>query len=212
MAKKQYGSSKKYHYIYKTTNKLNGKYYIGMHSTNNLNDDYIGSGTLLKRSLNKYGKENHNIDILYFFNTREELQSKEKEIITLQEIAKKECMNLKIGGIGGFPPNAKVVFKEKLKDPEYRADFIKKSKCIEKLKKIREEGKIVKNTFLGKKHSEETKQKMSKIKKGKSKGKDNSQYNTMWVTNGKENKKIKNTDNIPDKWYKGRKMVPSSIG
>jgi hypothetical protein len=212
MAKKQYGSSKKYHYIYKTTNKLNGKYYIGMHSTNNLNDDYIGSGTLLKRSLNKYGKENYNMEILYFFNTREELQSKEKEIITLQEIAKKECMNLKIGGIGGFPPNAKVAFKEKLKDPEYRADFIKKSKCIEKLKKIREEGKIVKNTFLGKKHSEETKQKMSEIKKGKNKGKDNSQFNTMWITNGKENKKIKNTDKIPNNWNKGRVLLNKIAG
>jgi hypothetical protein len=207
MAKKQYGSSKKYHYIYKTTNKLNGKYYIGMHSTNNLNDNYKGSGTLLKRSINKYGKENHNIEILYFFNTREELQSKEKEIITLQEIAKKECMNLKIGGIGGFPPNAKVVFKEKLKDPVYKAEFIKKCKCIETLKKVREEGKIVKNTFLGKKHSKETKQKMSEIKKGKGKGKSNSQHNTMWITNSKENKKIKITDKIPLYWNKGRTMV-----
>lgn len=201
---------KKYHFTYKTTNLINKRYYLGMHSTNNLNDDYVGSGKRLWYEIRKYGKENFKIEILNYYNSREELQSKEKELITLQEIAKKECMNLKVGGIGGFPPNAKVSFKEKLKDPEYKANFIKKTKCIEKLKKAREEGKIVKNTFLGKKHSEETKQKMSEIKKGKGKGKNNSQYNTMWITNGKENKKIKITDKIPLHWSKGRTMVPQA--
>ena len=70
MAKKKYGTFKKYHFIYKTTNLLSGKYYIGMHSTDDLNDGYLGSGTLLRRSLNKYGKENHSIEILEFLNSR----------------------------------------------------------------------------------------------------------------------------------------------
>jgi hypothetical protein len=72
-----------------------------MHSTDELNDGYLGSGTLLKRSINKHGKENHSIEILEFVNSREELAAREREIITLQEIAKKECMNLKVGGSGG---------------------------------------------------------------------------------------------------------------
>ena len=73
-----------------------------MHSSDNLNDGYLGSGTLLRRSINKYGKENHIIEILEFVNSREELAAREKEIVSLQEIAKKDCMNLKVGGNGGF--------------------------------------------------------------------------------------------------------------
>ena len=91
-------NNKKYHFIYKTTNLLSGKYYIGMHSTNNLKDGYMGSGDLIRKSIKKHGKENHKFEILEFCNSREELISKEKEVVNLQEIAKKECLNLKVGG------------------------------------------------------------------------------------------------------------------
>ena len=47
---------------------------------------------------------------------------------------------------------------------------------------------------------------MSLAKKGKYTGKLSSGYGTMWITNGKENKKIKRKEVIPDGWYKGRKM------
>lgn len=91
---------KQYHFIYKTTNLLSGKYYIGMHSTDSLNDGYFGSGIYLRRSLNKYGTKNHKLEILEFCKTREELKSREEEIVNLNEIAKKECMNLRVGGGG----------------------------------------------------------------------------------------------------------------
>ena len=90
MARKE----KQYHFIYKTTNVLNGKYYYGMHSTDNLNDGYYGSGRRLKRSLNKYGKENHKVEILEYLPNRESLINREKEIVNLNEIAKEDCMNL----------------------------------------------------------------------------------------------------------------------
>jgi hypothetical protein len=47
-----------YNYVYKIINKVNGKFYIGSHITNDLNDGYFGSGTLLKRAIKKHGSEN----------------------------------------------------------------------------------------------------------------------------------------------------------
>lgn len=58
--------NKKYFFIYKTTNLINGKYYIGMHATNNLEDDYLGSGTYLRRSVKKHGKESFKKEIFLY--------------------------------------------------------------------------------------------------------------------------------------------------
>jgi len=100
MPRKQYTI----HYIYKTTNILNGKFYIGMHSTFNLEDGYLGSGKRLRYSINKYGKENHKKEILEYCKNREELKEREKQIVTEDLIQKQLCINLKIGGEGGSLP------------------------------------------------------------------------------------------------------------
>jgi len=93
---------KKYHYIYKTTCLTTNMFYIGMHSTNNLEDEYFGSGTILKRSIKKYGKENHLCEILEFLPNRKELISREKQIVNRDFIKNTKCMNLMEGGNGGF--------------------------------------------------------------------------------------------------------------
>jgi hypothetical protein len=63
---------KKYNFVYITTNLINGKQYIGDHSTNNLNDNYLGSGKLLIKAFKKYKKINFKREILEFFNTKKE--------------------------------------------------------------------------------------------------------------------------------------------
>jgi hypothetical protein len=212
MARKE----KQYHYIYKTTNMLNGKYYYGMHSTDNLNNDYFGSGRRLKRSLNKYGKENHKVDIIEFLSNRKSLVDREKEIVNLNEVAKENCMNLRIGGTGGLEglsdesiqkirKGASDFLKRKWKDPEYCKKINNLSSV--RMKNHHENHKIRYNNFTNKKHTEETKIKIGKKNKLNSLGIKNSQYGTCWITKDNVNKKIKKTelfDYIKKEWIPGR--------
>lgn len=91
---------KKFHIVYKTINLINGKFYIGIHSTNNLDDNYLGSGWVLKDAIIKYGRENFKRKILYVFNTRQEAMAKEAEIVNDEFIQDNNNYNLTIGGNG----------------------------------------------------------------------------------------------------------------
>jgi hypothetical protein len=194
MARKE----KKYHFIYKTTNLLSGRYYIGIHSTNDLEDGYLGSGNRIRLAVRKHGKENFKREILEFCDNREELKKREVSIITLEEIAKKECMNLVIGG-GGFMLNdyhyqcskkGGNVHAERMKnDLEYREKVIEKSKI--NLQNHITSGNHNFKTRLGFITSDETKRKMSESSKGTGIGETNSQYGTCWITKDGLNKKIK---------------------
>lgn len=106
-------SDKKYHIIYKTTCLINKKYYIGMHSTDDLNDGYMGSGKALKFSIKRYGKENHKVEILEIVESREILAEMEKIIVNKNKVNDDKCMNLKVGGIGGFMKKSKKRKKSK---------------------------------------------------------------------------------------------------
>ena len=90
-----------YHIFYKTTNIINGKYYYGVHSTHNLDDGYVGSGTRLARAIKKYGKENFTREILAIFDTKEEAFLIEKSVVTRDLVYDDNCYNIKIGGQAG---------------------------------------------------------------------------------------------------------------
>ena len=99
-----------FHYIYKIT-RFDGMYYIGMHSTDNLEDGYFGSGKRLWYSINKHGKDKHSKEILEYFETREGLVSREKELVCKELLEDSQCLNLKLGGTGGWnlPPDRQAI-------------------------------------------------------------------------------------------------------
>ncbi len=212
---------RKYHYIYKITCNVTNRFYIGMHSTDNLNDGYFGSGKRLWFSINYHGKDNHTKQILEFLETRELLKEREKELVTKELISEDLCMNLVVGGEGGGFVNKEHLqkfqlagskagnkaFKEKLEnDKDFFIKFSKQSSEV--TKKTHADGKLTTPNWMGKKHSEDSKLKMSESSKGIGVGKTNSQYGTCWITKDGINKKIKKEDFETyqlDGWLKGRK-------
>jgi len=97
--------NKKYNYFYKITNNANEHFYYGVHSTDDLNDGYMGSGTRLKLAYEKYGIENFKKEILKFFNTLDEAYEYESMIVTEKLIHDDNCYNLVKGGKTGFDEN-----------------------------------------------------------------------------------------------------------
>lgn len=90
----------RFHYFYKIVNNINDKFYYGIHSTDELDDNYCGSGSLLKYAYNKYGIENFTKYILCFFDDRKSLLDYEKYIVNNELVNENKCYNLTVGGIG----------------------------------------------------------------------------------------------------------------
>jgi len=212
--------------IYKITNTVNNKIYIGCHKTDNVNDVYMGSGKILKRAINKYGIDKFTKEIIHNFDNSEDMFSMESELVNEDFVANKSTYNLKEGGEGGFnkhrlntgetwSPDAKEAHRQNgLKSKAIHKHnntgiygFSKETRIKNGIKgsKVLLE-KYPNGTFYNKNHTPETKQKMSDSHKGKHTGSKNSQYGTMWITNDKVNKKIKKEEPLPEGFRKGRKI------
>lgn len=89
-----------FHLVYKTTNNITGKIYIGLHSTNDINDSYLGSGIHIKNAIKKYGRDSFTKEILFVFKTREEASEKEKELVNEEFINSQNTYNASTGGLG----------------------------------------------------------------------------------------------------------------
>ena len=90
-----------FYIIYKVTNKVNGKFYIGKHQTEKLNDNYLGSGSILMKAIRRYGCASFEKEILYIYDNEKDMNEKEKEIVTEKFIADDNNYNMGIGGEGG---------------------------------------------------------------------------------------------------------------
>lgn len=95
-------SNKQYHYLYITENKVNGRLYIGVHSTKLLKDGYLGSGTGLKNAIKMYGRDNFEKTIIEFFDSREEMFKAEEQVVNTFCIKNEVFYNMQVGGSGKY--------------------------------------------------------------------------------------------------------------
>ena len=96
-----------YGYIYKITNNINGKIYIGqrkcrkddMTEDEMLNDNYMGSGKILKQAIKKNGIENFTKEIICVCENKDDLNAMETLLILLAKAAYgNDCYNIAAGG------------------------------------------------------------------------------------------------------------------
>ena len=185
-----------YGFIYITTNLVNGKRYIGQrkfYGTSKITwQDYLGSGTVLKRAINKYGEENFQKIILNIAYNENDLNQLETQYIKdYNAVVSKDFYNLASGGHGGNTLAGKteeemIQFKRKVSKANagINSAWYGKHHTQEEIEKIRNwnKGKIVsdetklkmsntqkttESNFKGKHHSEEAKRKMSESRKGR---------------------------------------------
>ena len=88
----------KHYIIYKVTNLVNGKIYIGKHRCDNLDDDYFGSGKVLWLAINKYGIENFVFHLEIDLKNEEEMDLLEELVVNKDFLARDDVYNLSRGG------------------------------------------------------------------------------------------------------------------
>lgn len=197
-----------YYTIYKITNGVNGKIYIGAHKTENLDDGYMGSGVHLGHAKKKYGLENFSKEILSLHADEKEMYDKEAELVTLDFIKESTNYNKTPGGHGGWNhivPGAYQLSAEtrkrignKLRGRKHTTEAKEKMSAAQK--RYIENGGMPTKGMTGKKHTSETRRKQSDTKIGKG----NPNFGRICITNGVSNKQIHGGEIIPNGWYRGR--------
>lgn len=167
--------------VYKTTNIINGRYYIGKHKTSNPNDSYLGSGRLLKNAIAKYGKKNFKKEILKIFDCEDDAFDYEQKIVNESLTSDPDSYNLSTGGLGGrthstvskemmseskkgcVPWNKGISSKEWMTDEQYAISVNNLTKRVINSEEIEKR----KQSRKGYKPSDETKKKTSEKLKGR---------------------------------------------
>jgi len=202
-------------------NTINNKIYIGCHKTDDKNDDYMGSGTLLKRAYNKYGEAHFKKEILFDCENEEEMFSIEEDLVNEEFVSRLDTYNVALGGkcgswyyankqgLNNKNDNGKKggeVTKKLLEDEEYKKEF--QEKVSNGLKLYFSENE---SWWNGKKHSNETKKKIGKANSVHQKGEKNVNFGKCWVHHiAKKQSKMVVLEElnqwISKGWEKGRKL------
>lgn len=215
-----------YYTIYQITNLVNGKIYIGKHITSDLDDDYMGSGKHLRHAMAKYGVENFHKEILHVFDNEADMNAKEAELVTAEFVLEDTNYNLNPGGNGGW---GYINSNDELRIAKNRKARVAANKIIREkygitnvsqLPHVKEIYSILMKerhasgefkqypppSFKGRLHKEESKRKIGEANSKHQSGSGNSQFGTMWITDGIDNQKISKDAAIPNGWRKGRTM------
>ena len=159
--------------IYKTVNVLNGKFYVGQDSKNN--PEYLGSGTVLKRAIEKHGRNNFIKETLEVCSTQEELNEREKYWIK-ETKAQELGYNIAEGGQGGntYSEETKQKVSEFFKGRYVSPETIEKRKETrrkreqenpDRYKQTEERKKAIGDFHRGKEISEEHRERCSEYMK-----------------------------------------------
>ena len=158
-----------YHFVYKTTNLVNGKFYIGKHSTDNLDDGYLGSGRVLINAVKKYGKEFFKREIIKILDDENIAYEFEQNMLSVH-MKNNLCYNLSGGGRGtGTGENHPNWGKRASKESRKKMSESRRGKTFsqETKNKMSKSRSGVKHFRWGKELSEEHKKKLSKSHTGK---------------------------------------------
>lgn len=121
-------------YVYKTTNIINGKMYIGKHKGKQFDNKYYGSGLVITQAIKKYGKKNFIVTLMSKADTLEELDWAEIQLIAeYKNKYGRFCYNQAKGGEGGnaweykteeekkeFCEKMTIINKERCSSPEFK--------------------------------------------------------------------------------------------
>ena len=187
-----------YYLIYKITNTVNNKIYIGKHQTDNKDDDYMGSGKILKRAIEKYGIDKFTKEILFECGSLEEMNEKEADIVDEEFVARLDTYNVKLGGQGGWDfvnvqnlnnksNQCYIGYEKGLK--QYHINHY--DKIIQNNKSSEQREKITrgllkyysehKHQWVGRRHNDESKKKIGMANSIHQKGANNSNYGKVWI-------------------------------
>lgn len=203
--------------VYKVTNLVNGKIYVGLHVTKNLDDEYLGSGKQIQSAVKKYGRENFKREYIKLCKNSEEMYALEATIVNEEFVKRPDTYNMKTGGTGSWShvnanPGKYREARSKLRkqrnangdNPFFDPEWQKKNNSMNNPEIVQ--------MLVKKANSPEAiaKKKATWQKTGRGKAEKNSQFETCWITHSKLGNKKINKDDLNKfltlGYTKGRKL------